>query len=300
MSKPEKKPLSAHQKEEIREEVERQLTKIPGETLLWVQKEIRESIDNKTAELWRLALVVGGFAAVIATILGVSWANVQSKFKETSEEFDAAQRNLFARYIEVTNLTSALSNRFEELQKMDNIVTTTQLKQQLETVETLREQAQSALITALRLAAMEGDASAYDELRKLQFDGTRLGNLAVWAVLEIESSLTGPFNPDADDRRVTREWDYSLGFDVALNQYQSARQEEMISIIETIWTRTNYPKSKRMEFLVEAAIRCPSIQGRVVATRLLNAEVKSNAFNVKSPDNLHQWWATNKARFNGP
>lgn len=298
MAKPDK-PLSADQKLEIREEVERQLTKPPGDALLWVQKEIREGIDVKAKEFWRLNIVVGSLGAIIATVLGINWLTVQSKFEETNKKFDSAQRDLVTRYAEVTSLASTMSRRYEELQKMDNIVTTTQLKKQLEVVETLREQTESALVTALRLAAMEGDANAYDELCALRTNQLQLGNLAVWATLQVETSLTGPFHPTDQDRRVSRTWDYNLGFDEALNQYRSARPEEMISIIETIWTRTNFAKSQRMEFLVMTARTCPTIQGRVVANQLLNTETK-NTFSPIDPSRLNGWWETNKAKFVEP
>jgi hypothetical protein len=298
--------VSPAQKLEIRDEVERQLSKPPGDAFKWVQREIDERVEDKAKSFWLLAKVAVPLILVIAAIFGIKWSNIQDKFNETTQKFDSAQSNVVARYAEVTNISAMLNHRYEELKRMDTIVTTEQLSNRLQVVEKLKVQTEEALLTAYRLAAQNGDAIAFDRITAWSTnEASSLSWEAARIRTELTMTITGPFLTEPDEesgsvavsRTVGRIWDLSAGFQQSMDQYRNSRPEEKISVINYIWNATNhYGKAQRLGFLVDAALGDSTIEGRVFATKLLNQEFNTR-FSAADPEFLKEWWATNKTTY---
>jgi hypothetical protein len=306
-----KKGLTADQKLEIRDEVAASFKNLPGDVLKIIEKEVATRLEGKAkyySRLIKVSGVLGGLLVVAVT--GVTWSNLQSRIKEVTavhSDVEGTRSNIFALYAEMTNTVSlasqshaALKERIGELEKMDNIVTAQKLKTELAVVEDLRGEVEQATITTLRLAALSGDAFAYDKLRALSTNTqSRFAGMAAATVTELEG-LTGPFSDVPDVFKtvmIDTSWDLNLGFTNSMDLYRNVPPESKPSVIQKIWNATNYSKGQRMEFLVGAALSDRTIKGRMLANRLLNEEVKTNIFFATDPSVLQSWWKTNKVHY---
>jgi hypothetical protein len=300
------KPLSADQKLEIREEVERRFTHMPAETLKMIQAEVA----SRVSETERFYLYLGGLLALFVVIAtGVTWNNLRQKTNEVirrTGDVELLHSNVLERYGEITNMYAAaseryteLTNRIHELEGMDNIVTTKQLQKSLEVVNSLTSEASDALFTASVLAADAGDATAYDRLASWAEDHSNpLWLKAQTSINNLQASLRGPFNaPIHSDVGTT--WNLGLGFESARGIYLSSLPEARLSVIETIAGATNFTKGDRMSFLVGVAETDSTIMGRRLAVELINKE-SNQKFDVRRPDEIFDWWRTNKSRFTSP
>jgi hypothetical protein len=298
--------LTAELKLEIRQEVEKRLKELPAETLKTIQNEVSQYADRKFGHYRTIFVVVG---IVVAIFFGFSFKDLRSRTREVvriQTDVETIKTNTLALYMEMTNKASSVSasqislqNRIHELEGMDNIVTSQRLEKELKAVDGLRMQVEDALLTSLRLAAIKGDAVAYDKLRAWSTNyQSRFAAAAMKAAADTVLSITGPFHPEnATVLRVGTEWDLNIGYERSVAEiYRDAQPDTKVSVIEGIWKATNFPKADRMEFLVGAALHDTTIPGRVAATRLLNEETKLG-FNAANPEPLENWWKTNKVNY---
>ena len=302
---PEKR-ISAEQKLEIRDEVERRFTHLPGETLKLIQGEVA----NRVAEKERFYLILASLIGLgLFVLFGISWNNLREKTKELIQrtgEVEGIQSNLLVRLNEITNMQAIaferyheLTNRIHDLEGIDNIVTTKQLQKAFEQVVTIKSQADEALFTATTAAAESGDAIAYDRLQLWAKDrANQLAPQAATAVAKILMSSTGPFNKPYESN-VRTTWDLKAGFQTARTVYMSSQPESRVSIIGTIGSETNFSIGDRMNFLVEVAQTDSTIFGRRLAVDLINSEAKKS-FVVFRPDEISDWWKSNKTSYVSP
>jgi hypothetical protein len=305
-----KKALSADQKLEIRDEVERRLKELPAETLRIIEREVSERVEAK-ARHYRTLITVAGIllGLLVVTVTGITWSNLLERTDEVirvHSDVESAKTNILSSYATISNTVAiagssivTLSNRIHELEGMDNVVTAEKLKKELEVVREIRKQSEEALLAVLRMAAMNGDAVAYDRLKTWATNSeSLLAFEAQRAVTQISMSILGPFYPENEHAvSVGRQWDMGIGFEASVdNMYHNSEPEIRSSIIKTIGTATNFPLSKRIGFLVDATLRCPTIQGRVVASRLLN-DITKEWFHPSNPTYLEKWWETSKVKY---
>ena len=304
------KGLSADQKLEIREEVERRFKELPAETLRIIEKEVSDRVEAKARHYRTLISVAGILLGIlVVTVAGVTWSNLLERTDEVirvHSDVESAKTNILASYATISNTVATaglsivtLSNRIQELEGMDNVITAEKLKTELEVVRDLRKQSEEALLGVLRMAAMRGDGVAYDRLSAWATNTeSLLAFEAGKAVSQISMNFLGPFYPENEHVvGVGRTWDMGIGFEASVDQmYHNSEPEVRSSIIKTIGTATNFPLSKRIGFLVDATLRCPTIQGRVVASRLLN-DITKEWFHPSNPTYLEKWWETSKVKY---
>lgn len=292
------KPLSSDQKLEIREEVERRLKELPASTLKIIQDEIDGRVKDKEEHVVRLFKVTAGLVSVIALIaaaaLGFQWI----KLVNANAEVKAVHDNVVAQSMAVSNLSAQLSNRFTELQGMDNIVTAQKLKKELAIVESLRTQVEDALLTGLSLSASLNDASAYDKLKALSTNSdSRLAKAAAEVTDQLEANSAGPFRGDEPPLHAV-----SSGPLTNMASYKASTEfggfEERSSAMIQISHSTNLTDLQRMDLLVDIALHDPTIYGRVLAVRALNGRAEiTNRFNATNSAFLAKWWETSKVNY---
>jgi len=292
------KSLSAEHKLFVREEVEKQLTSLPGATLKLIQSEVGRRVEETERHYKRLAYFITGFSAIIAAILGFNWNSGRNTMARETAEVQAIHSNLMTQVAELTKMSATamemhqeLTNRIRELSALDNIVTAQQLQKAFERVDALTLETEQALFTASVSAAEAGDAFAYDRLVSWTTNSGNLKWKAVQAVANIQGSFTGPFNSQ-EEEKVSVKWDLTSGFETARLFYFSSSPESRVSLIQTIGTATNYSQSDRINFLVNAALTDSTIMGRRRAVSILNSEVKQD-FVAFNPDAIRAWWQTN-------
>jgi len=304
MEKPQpEKHISAELRLEIRDEVEKRLTHLPGETLKIIQGEVASRVADTERFYVRLAFAL---ACVVGVVFGVTWNNLREQTQNIirrTGEVEILHSNVLVRFTEITNLYAQaferyieLTNRIHELEGMDNIVTAKQLQKAFDQVGALKMEADGVLFTATAAAAAAGDANAFDRLQAWKNDASNpLSGEAGRAIEDIFQSMTGPFwKPYESKSRTT--WDLNSGFENAKGIYMKSLPESRLSVIETIGTATNFSIGDRLNFLVEAAQTDSTIVGRRKAVDLLN-EQTTNKFTVRMPDLIADWWRTNKANY---